>query len=564
MLMSISRITAFAVALAAMVCCSSSKDNPDPHPGPVDPGELKLVRIDPTVKVFRENKFFDPYTDAEEVARGETVSFQFVLSCNSALSDVKIDPGDLVSGASSIPFTLKAHEKYVTAGLHLAPAGSDSMFPSSDQYPDCLDESESFSLAAGENLPLWVSYRIPEGAAAGDYSALISVSGVNADGETLVAQCHPEARVYDVTLGEQSLFISNWYDYTTIPLMAKGEVCKKFSDEFYDMFKEMVHVMRDHGQNVYWIHPLSDFVVPTRTADGYSFDFLRFDRMVSICIEEGGLKRIEGGELARRSGDWDSDYWVYIPDRNTYQPLSNGDSQLYLRSLVPALKKHLEEKGWWDIYYQHIGDEPSSGPAVSYVKIAETVKNIAPDMKILEAVHTCALADIVDVWCPELDFFQQDWDFYKTRPEVGDELWFYTCMAPRGEFANRFLEQPLIKTRLLHWINFKYGATGYLHWGFNQDWMSAMKWVATEGYCPGGDTYIVYPGPRMTYSSIRLEAMRDGINDYELLRQLEAVNPSMAHALVDSIVFDFEHYNTDINTMRTVRRTILQYLQDNK
>lgn len=552
--------------LVMAVCCSSAKDNPTPGPKPVPDGtgELTLVRIDPTVKVFKENKFFDPYSDAEEAARGETVSFQFVLTGSDALTGVKIEPGNLKCGASSIPYTLKARERYVTAGLHLAPAGSDSVFPASDQYPDCLDEAETFDLAAGENLPLWVSYTIPTGVEAGDYVSEITVSGVTASGETQTATCGIAAKVYDVTLGEQSLYISNWYDYTTIPLMAQGEVCKKFTEPFYDMFKEMVHVMRDHGQNVYWLHPLSDFAVATRTSDGYTFDFTRFDRMVQICIDEGNLKRIEGGELARRSGDWDSDYWVHIPDKNTSVPLSNGDAQLYLRSLIPALKKHLQEKGWWDIYYQHIGDEPSAGPALSYVRIAEMVKNIAPDLKVLEAVHTCALADMVDVWCPELDFFQQDWEFYRTRPEAGDELWFYTCMAPRGEFANRFLEQPLIKTRLLHWINFKYGATGYLHWGFNQDWMSAMKWMATEGYCPGGDTYIVYPGHGKPYSSIRLEAMRDGINDYELLHMLEAVNPSMAHGLVDSIVFDFEHYNTDINTMRTVRRSILQYLQDNK
>ena len=103
---------------------------------------------------------------------------------------------------------------------------------------------------------------------------------------------------------------------------------------------------------------------------------------------------------------------------------------------------------------------------------------------------------------------------------------FIPAWHPQDEYANRFIEQPLIKTRLLHWINFRFGATGYLHWGW--DFWSDNCLEETAGIIPeagnimpGGDAFITYPGNGKILSSIRLEAMRDGIVDYELLKMLE-------------------------------------------
>lgn len=182
-------------------------------------------------------------------------------------------------------------------------------------------------------------------------------------------------------------------------------------------------------------------------------------------------------------------------------------------------------------------------------------------MKIIEAVHSHNLDGVVDVWVPQLDYFDQNYDFYKGRQSIGDEIWFYTCMAPRGNYANRFLELPLVQTRILHWINFKYGATGYLHWGFNQDWKETLSNIATDGYVPGGDTYIVYPAYGKVYGSIRLAAMRDGIADYELLKLLESQNPDEAKDIAGSIVMDFDSYNSNIDNFRRIRTRLLSALE---
>jgi hypothetical protein len=154
---------------------------------------------------------------------------------------------------------------------------------------------------------------------------------------------------------------------------------------------------------------------------------------------------------------------------------------------------------------------------------------------------------------PQLNFLKDDFAFYQDQQKKGKEVWFYTCLGPQGNFANRFIEQPLIKTRILHWINYRYGITGYLHWGLNH-WRphhnNPFTMTTDMNYAgntlPSGDMNIVYPREGRLLSSIRLEAMRDGICDYELLKMLEAKDPEMAKKIAGKIVFNFDHY--DLNT----------------
>ena len=536
--------------------CAKTPDNPY-RPTNVD---YSLVQVDPLVKIMKEDKTVEEYVETADVARGETVSFQLVFKTNVPVNDVMIEPGELTNGTTSIPYGIKAFEKYIRGGLHLTPAGDDAILPITDEYPDCLDETELINVPSGFKQPIWVTYQIPRDATPGDYAAEIYVSGLDA-GTLFRVPVTVKAKVYDVILPQtQKLLVTNWHVHNTISMIGNGASVPVFSDNYYKLMGKMANVMRDHGQNVYYINPITDFIKCAKSNGVYTFDFTEFDRTVEMFIKEGNLARIEGGHLAFRSGNWDSDYWVKVPGYGN-KPISSTEAQTFLSEFIPALRSHLRSKGWWDIYMQHIGDEPAGGAVSSYIQIANYVKSLAPDIKILDAVHSRQLDGTVDVWCPQLDYFHSDYNFYKGRQANGDEMWFYTCMAPRGNYANRLLENPLIKVRLLHWINYTYGATGYLHWGFNQVWEKALSNVATEGYCPAGDMFIAYPGKGKVHSSIRLEAMRDGIHDYELLKMLEAKDPSKAMSIAKSIVLNFNVYNTEHQVFRNARREILKALE---
>lgn len=82
---------------------------------------------------------------------------------------------------------------------------------------------------------------------------------------------------------------------------------------------------------------------------------------------------------------------------------------------------------------------------------------------------------------------------------------------------------------------------------------------------PPGDAFIVYPdrANKSVFSSIRLEAMREGIEDYELLRALKTKNPAKAEQLSKAVIRDFTDYVRDPAAFRQHERELLEELSKN-
>ena len=331
--------------------------------------------------------------------------------------------------------------------------------------------------------------------------------------------------------------------------------------------------MAEYRQNVALISPLSLADYGVDASGSLTFDFSRFDRWVQIFIDEGCIGRIEGGHIGGRMGGWESDFGAtvrLVRDGKVVSERVNPDSEEarnFYSSFFPAVVAHLKEKGWLDIYMQHLADEPTSSNFESYKALAALARTYAPELRIIEATHSKDLTGSIDVWVPQLNYFHENFEHYKERQAAGDEIWFYTCVFPQGEYANRFIEQPLIKTRLLHWINFKYGATGYLHWGYNH-WTDDDPITHTTRphngppYLPAGDPWIVYPGKNGPLASIRFAAMRDGVVDHELLSMIAEKNNEQAWNLAAKLVLDFDKYDTDIKTFREIRKEMLRLLSE--
>ena len=77
---------------------------------------------------------------------------------------------------------------------------------------------------------------------------------------------------------------------------------------------------------------------------------------------------------------------------------------------------------------------------------------------------------------------------------------------------------------------------------------------------PAGDRTLVYPGPDGPWPSVRLEAMRQGMEDLEMLRLLKERDAAKARALASRIVRGFNDYDPDSAIYRAVRRDLLNAL----
>jgi len=530
--------------------------------------ELEVWAVDPLEKVFRDAA---PLAGAEamaEVARGEHAVFQVVVRSGLDLSGV---------GAKLSQFALRADRKqalprgtvrfvsYVPVDRPIQTPPKDQLRVPPADYPDPLLEVKTIDVAAGEAQPIWITVPIPLDADPGLYRSKVTVTA-NAGGQEVSASVALTIRVYRARVERSRLWVTNWFSmqWPHMKISPQPE-----SPEYYDLLRRYARSMAAHRQNVAIISPigLADFRVG---ADGeLDIDFSRFDKWVTIFTEEGVIGRIEGGHLGGRVGDWESQFVVQIRrvkdgavEVASVDPASPEADRFYARFL-PTLVGHLREKGWLDIYMQHLADEPITQNIGTYRAMANLVRKHAPELRTVEACHTKDLVGAIDIWVPQLNYYHESYDHYRSRQGAGEEVWFYTCVFPQGEYANRFIEQPLIKTRLLHWINFRYGATGYLHWGYNF-WSAEDPFRHTTRahggtfYLPAGDAWIVYPGEDGPLDSIRFEAMRDGIADYELLAQLAERDPDGAMRLASKHIPDFDRYDTDIRVFRETRRELLE------
>lgn len=220
-------------------------------------------------------------------------------------------------------------------------------------------------------------------------------------------------------------------------------------------------------------------------------------------------------------------------------------------------------------FYQHILDEPHGNEPPYYARIADLVRRALPDVLTMDAVDASDMPEELkkntDVWVPQLGHFDNQMDLIHDRIQSGREVWFYTCLFPNKRYLNRLIDYPLLKVRLLHWLNFRYGFTGFLHWGWNYWTPEPVKDTqpvidANTQLLPPGDAFIVYPDRERNsvYSSIRLETMREGIEDYELLRMLAMKNPAAAEKLAQAVIKSFTEYVRDPAKFREVEKQLLE------
>jgi hypothetical protein len=166
----------------------------------------------------------------------------------------------------------------------------------------------------------------------------------------------------------------------------------------------------------------------------------------------------------------------------------------------------------------------------------ELVRVEIPELKRMQtSVPRPAFADWWNVWVPLIS------DFRRVDPAVfrtpGAEAWWYWVSDPRP-YPNFFLGNPAHESRMALLIGFKYRLKGCLYWCINREWTEnasqAAGWPATEwdpGYLnslsgkentESGQGNLCYPGTEgRLWPSLRLENVRDGIEDFEYLTLLD-------------------------------------------
>lgn len=542
----------------------------------VNAAPMQVWSVDPLIKIFRDAA---PATGvaSEDEARGQTATFQIVVRSDSVLKDLECQAGPLRDENSSNATALMGAEVryvgYVPVDRSLSKPPKDRVRKPPADFPDPLFDEAPAEVKGGEAQPIWITLKIPLDCQPGIYHGHARISAkINGATERSSASVPLTIKIYPDKVEHTRLWVTNWFQ----PNSGYKPMPKDYSPEFWQMLRLYARDMAAHRQTVARTVPL-ELAQYKFDANGdiTDIDWSRMDQWIQIFIDEGVIGRIEGQQFAWRKGKWNSPYVVstYVPDGNGVKevkvdPESAEAAKFYSRFL-PMLQQHVLEKGWGEIWMQHVGDEPDNFNFASYEQVAALVKKYAPKLRRMDAILTPKVVRSMEVMVPLLNVLHDNWGVFNQRQTEGEELWFYICGNPQGEYANRELEMPLIKVRLLPWIDFRYGIKGFLHWGYNfwnkvPDYQKQMKLVYGTGRPDAfpGDAWIVYPklNGLGVNDSIRWEAQRDGCEDHELLSQLAERDSTAANRIAKSIILDFNRYDTSIKDFRKTQRELLEDL----
>ncbi|MDA1055382.1 MAG: DUF4091 domain-containing protein [Planctomycetota bacterium] len=415
-------------------------------------------------------------------------------------------------------------------------------------FPDPFLDERSLDAKPGENQPIFLRVAVPADATPGVYRGAVHV--VAAQGSHRVPV---QVEVLPVTLPDRlPLFVTSWFRVDNI---ARFHNLAEWSEDHWRMLRVYAREMRRVHHNM--VLTRTDMVKVRREPDGtLSFDFTDFDRWVQLFDAEGVADRIQLSHVSSRTtGAWECPTFTMQTFR-AIDVASGRDINIEVEQFLPALERHLEEKGWLDRSLLSIGDEPIPENVASWREQSARAHKAAPKLKRIEAIHVPAkdVAGHLEVLVPPINFHEQWLDGYRDAEQAGAEVWFYVAWFPQGKYPNRLIDYASIKTRLIHWANYRQRATGYLHWGLN-------FWTDFKdlGLAPG-DNWIVYPGRWGPRSSLRWEAQRDGLEDFAILKLLSAKSPARADELTRQVMRSATDYDKNPATLEQTRRSVLREL----
>ena len=436
-------------------------------------------------------------------ARGEVVSAQAVFRPRRSADAVSASVTDLtaVTGGATIPASVVSTRwvRYIDINRNTGGIPDDELVakaPSS--LPDPFWEGAAIPVEADRAQPIWIEVHVPRDARAGEYHGTLTVS---AGANTWEMPVH--LGVWDFAVpDERHLSVINWWSF---PGLGFKDV-RRSSPEYWDLLGRFCAFLVDHRQT----DVQTSLGLIGETSDdrqGYGHETGDLERYADVAFEVG-IRQIHLHSAGRRTA-----------------PLTDPSSRIEanessLRRLA-AWEKVVQRRNWQDRFLVSISDEPFIHHEESYAAVVDRVHEAAPSVRCVEAVETEYLGAL-DVYVPKLSHLNLWYPRFKEAQRQGAELWFYTCCHPVGRYPNRFLDQSLLKVRVLHWINYLYDMDGYLHWGLNH--FAGDDPYSQEGISRGlplGDRAIVYPGKHGLIGSLRFSAMRDGLQDYEYLWVLE-------------------------------------------
>ena len=454
------------------------------------------------------------------------------------------------------------------------------------------DTKQTVNLAACNTASLWITLN-PEGERipAGDYPVTLRILSLT-DG-TALAELSYTLHVLPCPLAENTVYYTNWFHCDCLADIYGIEV---WSDRFWEILPYWLRAAAGHGMTTLltpaFTPPLDtpvgeermdvQLVGITVTGDGYEFDFTRLERFLRLAMDCG----IRYFEHAHFFSQWGAAHApnIYGNTPEGYKRLFGWETdaageayRTFLAAYLEALTAFSDRLGIRDRWVFHISDEPSPEHLENYRRAKALVEPYIGDCPLADAVYYAEYAADRTVQTPVAeiglsDAFAHTCGCDRMQPEKAEKipLWLYYTGGP-SKVTNRMIPHTHARTRVLGTILYRYGAVGFLHWGYNYyyDRMSVGLFHPLSDPCAykqmPGSTYLAYPGTDgKPIPSIREMLMQEAMCDLRALwKAEELLGRETVLALLEEVFGGTVTCRTipEGETMLTLRKRIFEAIQ---
>ena len=519
-----------------------------------------------------------------QLAKNESEGCQFLLGTEKDVEGLKVYITDFTNEAGNTLTTELFWGYYFNVdGERVIEALPPVTYEPNQEYLDwvnggngggeampLLQKYNGFDIKGGENQTFVIKATSKLDSAPGEYTATLTV--VDKDGNE-VKKVTVFAYVWNFELPEETSCKTQ---------MSLGAF------DIYLSYKDWGGDLRNaQGKNLYQTY----------------YDFLLANR---VCAYDLPFDNADGTFSANGIEEY-----LNNPRVVAFQPL--GFSKPLTATNVSNAYNYLSSKQeWLDKAYFYPVDEPLSVDRLNDINdYGKLLTEYFPGYKLIVPMHVnynlpggdyfSYVSEYVNVWCPKTFFYNTFAEWYNDRTltygcsiiteqklgsfrdrmweeqKNGDELWWYVTRRPSQPEITLIIDTEAVNVRTIFWQQKLYNVDGFLYYLVN-DWTNgSTKWYvdsADGDFMYGMDALHevskennvdVYGNGILLYSGVyfaqpepvgcvRLECVRDGIEDFEYLTILEEkYGKDVVDAIINQWTTSVGEYSTDQEQFNALR-----------
>ena len=483
------------------------------------------------------------------MAKNEIEGAQFILYSAQAKTGLTAEISDFEDESGNILVPEIFYEYYSQSFSGLTP----------DAIPPLVD---SFDLTVGKSKAFYYKVTTKQDTIEGLYTATLIIRDNNGNE---IKKANIFLRVWNVVLSEETACkTALWLNYSPIESRHQAAGITLTGKELYKIY----------------------------------YDYLLENRICAFSMPSSILER-------------NNDAAVYMDNPRVTSFVVGGHSYPTTVSLTDdeisfAYRKLKDNPEWLKkAYFFPAGEPVVSQDVDDFIARSSHIKSLFPEANLLLPLEYTyqydndmdiieKLKGSVDIWVPRYNSFtdrgldvsgsryettaEQDnkYGSYKSRMEeemrAGNSVWWYPYAELKAPYAQVTLDTNLISTRILFWQQKMYDVDGFLYFSLNK-WFEQNYWDSCPYIAPNGVTVLGYGNGLLLYDgakvgidgpvgSLRLEAMRDGIEDFQLLTMHQGrYRETATDNLISSVSQHIAQYNSDGNNFLTTKIALLESLE---